>query len=263
LKLLKIIFPVLLITLNINAQFDIDNQLKLESGGLSFIATYDSVNFCSYLLVTSRDSGTVFQQDCMERIVSLTADDLDADGNKEILIETFTGGAHCCTSLILGRVKGSSFNMLDTIYWGNCGYEVKDLNKDGKKEIIGCFDIFTYFYTNFAQSRFPVIIYTLRNNSFTVVNKKHKKLIYKDIKNLKAELQVYLNKGFDCARKVNGKYDVFNTDAGAVQAILAAIVADYQSIGESEKGYDYIDEVYSCPDKSLFTKVLKKEFKLK
>jgi hypothetical protein len=263
LKISCALILVLILSLNINAQFDIDNQLKLETGGLSFLASYDSVNFCSYLLVTSKNNGTVFQQDCMEKIISLSADDLDNDGTKEVLIETYTGGAHCCSSLILGRVKDSSFSLLDTVYWGNCGFEVKDLNNDGKKEVIGCLDLFAYFYTNFSQSRFPVIIYALRNNSFVIVNKENKKIIYKDIKGLKTELNEYLKKGFDCIKKKNGKYDAFNTDAGAVQAILAAIVADYQSIGQAEKGYDYVDEVYSCPDKNEFKKVLKKEFKLK
>jgi hypothetical protein len=254
---------VLLITLNINAQFDIDNQIKLDESGLSFLATYDSLNFCSYLLVTEKEKGTVMQVDCIERIVSLNADDLDSDGNKEILMETYTGGAHCCSSLYIGRIKDYTFNFVDTVYWGNCGYEIKDLNNDGKKEIIGCIDMFAYFYTNFAQSRFPIIIYALRNNRLEVVNKEHKKSVYANIKEHKSELKKYLNKGFDCAKKVNGKYDVFNTDAGAVQALLAAIIADYHSIGRVQKGYDYTDDVYNCPDKNEFIRVLKKEFKLK
>jgi len=263
LKFIIAFFFVFLITLNIHAQFDIDNQLKLESGGLSFLATYDSVNFCSYLLVTSKEKGIIMHADCIERIVSLSSDDIDADGNTEILMGAYTGGANCCTSLYLGRVKDSTFSFLDTIYWGNCSYEIKDLNNDGKKEISGCIDMFAYFYTGIAQSKFPVIIYALRNNKFEVVNKEHKKIVYADIKELKTELKKYLSKGFKCAKKVNGKYEVFNTDAGAVQAILAAIIADYQSIGKSEKGYDYVDNVYSCPDKSEFIKVLKKDFKLK
>lgn len=262
-KFLTVSLFVLLITLNLNAQFDIDNQLKLESGGLSFLATYDSVNFCSYLLVTSKDKGTVMQADCIERIVSLTADDLDADGNAEILMETYTGGAHCCTSLYLGKVSNESFSFTDTVYWGNCGFEIKDLDNDGKKEITGCLDMFAYFYTNFSQSKFPLIIYSLRNNRLEVVNKEHKNRVNANIKEHKTELKEYLKKGFDCAKKVNGKYDVFNTDAGAVQAILAAIVADYHSLGNVQKGYDYVDEVYGCPDKNNFIKVLKKEFKLK
>jgi len=263
LKFLCVPLFVLLITFNSRAQFDVDNQIKLETGGVSFIATYDSVNFCSYLMATSNIKGVVFQVDCVERIVSLTAEDFDTDGNPEVLIETYTGGAHCCISLYIGRVKDNSFSLIDTIYWGNCGYEVKDLNGDGKKEITGCYDMFAYFYTNFAQSRFPVIIYALRNNRFEVVNKEHKKIVYADIKELKKELKEYLEKGFDCAKKVDGKYDVFNTDAGAVQAILAAIIADYHLIGESGKGYEYVDKVYTCPDKKEFVKVLKKDFKLK
>ena len=258
---LTYLFFVILLTGIGHAQFDIDNQIKLDVDSVSIVALYDSVNFCSYLTVTTNDNKELLKEECIERISSLKAEDLDADGKKEILIETYTGGAHCCTSLFIARIKDKKFNYLDTIYWGNCSYFIEDLNNDGKKEIIGRNDMFAYFFTNFSMSRFPVQIYNLRKNRLKLVNSEFTSTIYKNINDLKEELKLYKKSGFECPK--NDSADVFNTDAGAVQAILAAITADYYYIDETEKGYEYIDKVYTCPDKKKFVKILKNEFKLK
>ncbi|HEY3249526.1 MAG TPA: hypothetical protein VGK25_00265 [Ignavibacteria bacterium] len=264
LKPIAALFFALLTLQTVKAQInDDENQVKLDLDNISFLATYDTTNFCSDFTVSSKDNGIIHREECIERITSITAEDLNADGNKEILIETYTGGAHCCTSLYIASIKHNIFKYTDTVYWGNCGFEVKDLNNDGKKEIIGCNDMFAYYFTNFAESRFPMIIYGFKKNSLIVVNKNFKALIHKEINELKAELKDYLKKGFDCPKKADGKYEVFNTDAGSVQAILGAIVANYQSIGETDEAFDYVGEVYKCPDKANFIKILKNDFKLK
>jgi len=257
------LFFFLLILLQTTAQVDDENQVRFDLDNLSFLAVYDTVNFCSNFIITSKSKGIIYKEECIERITSITAEDLDSNGRKEILIETYSGGAHCCSSLYIGRIKGNSFKYIDTIYWGNCGFEIKDLNNDGRKEIIGCSDMFAYYFTNFADSRFPIVIYSFSNNRVHIANDEFDAVINKEIKEIKAELQDYLKKGFDCAKKENGKYEAFNTDAGSVQALLAAIVANYHSIRETDEAYDYVKKVYNCPDRANFIKVLKTEFKLK
>jgi hypothetical protein len=146
--------------------------------------------------------GVIHQEECVERITSITALDLDSNGKKEILIETYSGGAHCCTSLYIGRIRGNSFKYIDTIYWGNCGFEIKDLNNDGRKEIIGCNDMFAYYFTNFAQSRFPVVIYSFSDNKVNIANEDFDSIIYKEIKEIKSELKDYLKRDLTAQRKL-------------------------------------------------------------
>ena len=57
--------------------------------------------------------------------------------------------------------------------------------------------------------------------------------------------------------------DTFNTDAGAVKTMLAAIVADYYLLGEVSKGYELVDSYYKCPDKDKYREILQNDFKLK
>ena len=59
--------------------------------------------------------------------------------------------------------------------------------------------------------------------------------------------------GFECEE--DGE-DTFNTEAGSVKTILAAIVADYYTLGEVRKGYDLVDSVYKCPDRDKFKQIL-------
>lgn len=243
------------------AQYDNDKQIKLEIDGVTITSVYDSINFCSNLIVTASDNTIMHKEDCIERVSAIHAEDLDANGKNEIMIETFTGGAHCCTSLYIAQITGKKFEFLDTVYWGNCYYYIDDLNKDGKKEIIGRNDMFAYYFTNFSMSRFPIFIYSFRKNKLKLVNTEFKSTIYKNINDLKDELKLYKTDGFECPKSDTA--DVFNTAAGAVQAILAAITADYYYIGESDEGYDFINKTYTCPDKNKFIRILRKEFKLK
>jgi len=259
-------FFLVLIIFNIytaKAQFDYDNRITLVTGGITYSAIYDSVNFCSDFIVTGKNNDTIFFKECTERVTSIQEIDLDKNGSNEIIIETFSGGAHCCSSLLIAKVKGNSFRYMDSLYLGNCGYNIDDLNKDGEKEIISCNDMFAYVFTNFSMSRFPITIYSFSDGKLKIANEDFKAVVIKDINDLKEELKEYLKKGFECPVKENGKYEVFNTDAGAVQAILGAIVADYCSIGDNETGYEYVNKVYSCPDKKSFILSLKKDFKLK
>ncbi|MGA2668269.1 MAG: hypothetical protein ABSF32_05065 [Ignavibacteria bacterium] len=222
---------------------------------------YDTSKYCSDLIV-SKDNNIIYKEECLDyRITSINTDDLEGKGNKFIFIETYSGGAHCCTYLLAAKITEDKFIFTDSIWWGNSGYEIKDINNDGEKEVIGYNDIFAYAFTNFAQSAFPIAIYKFKDGKFIFANKQFENKVLEHIKELKADLKQYTTSGFDCPANVND--DTFNTDAGAVKALLAPIVADYQSIGKTNEGYDLINKVYKCPDSDKFIKTLKNEYKLK
>jgi len=224
-------------------------------------AVYDSSKFCSDLII-SKDKSVVYKEECLDyRISSIFADDLEGSGKKYVFIETYSGGAHCCTYLLSAELKDDKFSYIDSIWWGNSGYNIKDINNDGRKEILGYNDMFAYAFTNFAQSAFSIAIYTFKNGKFHFANKEFADEVIAHIKELKTDLKDYIKTGFDCPRGEND--DTFNTDAGAVKAILAPIVADYQSIGRTDEGYDYVKKIYKCPDRDKFIKILKTDYKLK
>jgi hypothetical protein len=83
--------------------------------------------------------------------------DLDADGEPEVLFDTYSGGAHCCitTRFFTYRPSTSSYARASSQYWGNGGYEVKDLDGDGRLELSGNDDVFAYAFSSYAASAFP------------------------------------------------------------------------------------------------------------
>ena len=248
----------LLLTLNVrsNAQFD---DIKFRFGDYVFTAKYDTAEFTTRLRIKKKDK-TIFNKIFLDRILSIKDYDLNKDGKKEILIEMYSGGAHCCTSLYASEISGNGFVLSDSINWGNSFYEIEDIDNDGKYEIAGVNDMFAYAFTNYAESRFSLLIYGYENNKFTDITGRFSSRINDNISGLRDELREYTDTGFQC---MGLNEETFNTEAGAVKAILAAIVADYNSLNETSKGFELIDSVYNCPDKEKFKLTLKNDFHLK
>jgi hypothetical protein len=59
---------------------------------------------------------------------------------------------------------------LDSIFWRNGGYVVKDLNEDKKYEVVGDDDMFAYAFTSYAGSRSFLRIYEFAGDKFVRCN---------------------------------------------------------------------------------------------
>ena len=242
----------------LNAQQD---NINYKTGDYTFKTIYDTNQYTTTLTIYHGRT-VIYKEIHIGTIAGIKEYDLNNDGENEILTEEFSGGAHCCTSLYIGKILNNGFKVLDSIYWGNSFYTVKDLNNDGKLELSGTSDMFAYAFTNYAQSEFNVLIYGFENDKFVNVTSSFPEVIEKDIDDHIENLKPYIkDTTFECPE--NDTTDTFNTDAGAVKAILAPIVADYHSLGDVEKGYSYVDLIYKCPDKEKFIKILQNDYKLK
>lgn len=238
-----------------------EDEVSYKDGQYEFRAAYDYSTSIGNLTITRNKKMIAKESYEYLRVIEIKGADLDGDGRKEYLFDFFTGGAHCCFITKVGLVKGDRFSFGDSIQWNNGGYQLKDLDSDGEYELDGDNDMFAYAFTNYAQSYFSIAIYKYRNGKFYLANNEFEKEVKKHIAYLKDVLSEYTAKGFDCPRDEDE--DTFNTDAGAVKAILAPITADYESIGQAAEGYKLIDKVYKCPDEGRFVKILKNEYKLK
>jgi len=214
---LIILFVILLLTNSFTiAQWE---NINFRSGEYIFQTKYDTSAYKTLLRI-KKNKKLIFKETYDDRISEIKGYDLNNDGKKEILIDMYTGGAHCCTSLFVGEIRNDNFNFIDTIFWGNSYYSVKDLNNDCKYEILGANDMFAYAFTNFAESEFPILIYGMENKRIKNITGRFPKLVEENITDLMEKLQPYTtDSGFVCP--VNENEDTFNTDAGAVKAILA------------------------------------------
>jgi hypothetical protein len=89
-----------------------------------------------------------------KRKQALQVVDLDGDGEPEVLVDAYTGGAHCCSVTELAAFNGTGY-AIQELFWGDPGYELKDLDGDGKLEFVSLDDAFAGAFTSFAASFFP------------------------------------------------------------------------------------------------------------
>src|SRR5438552_16038254 len=124
----------------------------------------------------------------------------------------FTRGAHCCTYITAAVIDNDKYIIKDSLFWGDSGYEVKDLDGDKTLELTGYDVRFAYAFTSFAGSQFPILIYRYKNGKFRDVTDKFPKLVEKDLAGFKKDLNDnYLKKGYQCTEP--GK-DIFSYESG-------------------------------------------------
>jgi hypothetical protein len=103
-----------------------------------------------------------------KRSVSLS--DLDGDGEPEVLVDLFWGGAHCCWYTQIYRYIPATATYKPLVHvWGDFSYVLADLDHDGRQEILTRDDRFSYAFSDFADSRWPVRILSYRAGRLVVV----------------------------------------------------------------------------------------------
>jgi hypothetical protein len=103
---------------------------------------------------------------------ALKVRDLDADGEPEVVVDLFTGGAHCCLDSLVYRFQAdrNAYSSLEH-NWGNPGYRLVDLGADGVPEFDSADDRFTDQFGPFAASWPPERIFRLQNGGFVDVTR--------------------------------------------------------------------------------------------
>jgi hypothetical protein len=101
-------------------------------------------------------------------IDSVGVQDLDGDGEPEVIVDLYTGGAHCCYVSRFYRWDGAAYVSADRNF-GDPSYKIDDLDGDGVKELITADYRFGYAFTAFAFGVMPIRIYDLRAGRWELV----------------------------------------------------------------------------------------------
>lgn len=97
-------------------------------------------------------------------------DDLTNDGIAEVIISSFSGGAHCCTTSVVLELQSGNINELFRLDNSECGIHAKDVDGDGTKEILSCDDTWAYAYCAYAFSPLPTMVWAWDGAQFSVAN---------------------------------------------------------------------------------------------
>jgi hypothetical protein len=156
---------------------------------------------------------------------SVLVTDVDGDGEPEVVLDLYWGGAHCCWySQIYHYVPATRRYTPRIQVWGNFGYVFADLDHDGTQELVTRDDRFSYAFASFADSRWPVRILRYKAGNLTVETPAYQSEIGRDANAL-----------WHAAMNPKRK--------GSNQGIVAAWAADECMVGHAAIAFKTIDRL--------------------
>jgi hypothetical protein len=152
---------------------------------------------------------------------SLTIADLDGDGEPEVIVDLFTGGAHCCSvSAIYGwNAATSTYDRL-VWNWGDPGYSLEKLGTGPQTQLVTADDRFAYAFCAYVCSAMPTQVWEYTPSTLVNVTKQYPALARADIKQLR--------KGIRSSSKKKAYFF-------ELKGLLAPLCADYYLLGQGAK----------------------------
>ena len=112
---------------------------------------------------------------------SLRVIDLERDGQPDVVLRLYSGGAHCCWIDQVFSFDSSTITYVKTEHdFGDPGERIADINHNGRYEFITADDAFAGAFTDFAASAMPVRILTFSGRHFHDVTRSFPKLVAMD-----------------------------------------------------------------------------------
>jgi hypothetical protein len=144
--------------------------------------------------------------------------DLDGDGEPEVVVDVYSGGAHCCTFAEIYSYSASSGTYTDFEQdFGSPSYKLTDLNGDRLPELQSADLRFDEAFTAHAASTEPVQVWDFRGGKLVDVTGSYTALIRKD-----AAVQLRLYKKYRSRRDFD------------IRGVLASWVADEYRLGKQK-----------------------------
>jgi subtilisin-like proprotein convertase family protein len=229
---------------------NVPQTLAARQGTLAASLTYTERNFLydKLRVRVTRAGKTVLDApiqrlgcpDCAnDRPSAVKLRDLDG-GEPEVLVDLYSGGAHCCLFTLILRWDAAARRYRSTLgYWGNYGSRLSDLDGDGKPEFSAFDERFVYEFTAYVFSSAPIRIWSYEEGKLVDVTRRFPALIQKS---------AAINLGY--YMKARGDR---NTD---VRSYVAAYVADQYLLGDPAEGKRVLDLALKRGDLGRGTRLL-------
>jgi hypothetical protein len=222
------------VTAETSLQIDYENtgftNKEISLGKVKVIVDYKPINYETDSVENSNLKYKIYYDNVLkfsggnftDKFASVSLKDLDNDKNAEVIVETYSGGAHCCTNNIvyLWQLNKQEFKQLETGEI-NGGGTFQDLNKDGKFEFTTIDNNFLYAFSSYAGSYPPSLILTIENGDF---------------KNVTSQFPQYLKAiAWDMFKVIKE-----NQNEGEINGVLAGYVAQKILLGQYEEGWKFM-----------------------
>jgi hypothetical protein len=205
----------------VTAALDYDRHSDFEYRSVVLTVTRQGATALDHVAVPAPcDECPVLPAGATPPASSLTVRDLDGDGEPEVLVDLYTGGAHCCFSTWFYRWDPAAGAYAKRVHgWGDPSYRIGDLRHDGRPELITADDRFAYAFTCFACSLLPIRIFSYEAGHLRDVSRKFPTRLHSD------------------AREARRIYERERRRKEAdVRGILPAYLADEYRLGHGARG---------------------------
>lgn len=126
-------------------------------------------------------SGEIIEiEDPVISLVRSEGDDLNQNGIPDIMIEMFSGGAHCCFTTNLIELTDPA-SMVFEHAESECPASPIDLDGDGIAEFTSCDDTWAYAYCSYAESPLPSVVWKWNGERYEIANTDFPQLYDNDI----------------------------------------------------------------------------------
>lgn len=122
--------------------------------------------------------------------------DLDFDGEPEVVVNVYTGGAHCCTvaRVLEYQPVSGTYAAFDRNF-GDQGFVISDQGDDLSIEFLAADSRFGYRFTAFAFSGLPILIYRFDHGVFVDVSKSYPSALLFDAAQWRKGIRKGIKKG--------------------------------------------------------------------
>jgi hypothetical protein len=182
---------------------------SFEDKNLHYRIFYDGVEQ-SEQKISTFNNGSIFLKD------------LDGNNLSEVIVSTFSGGAHCCTNFQIYTWQNERFIETETGYLNSGGGQFKDLDGDGKIEFLTDDNAFLYQFSSYAGSFPPSLTLSFHNGEFTDVTRQYTQQLKATAWDMYTAFIEAKQQGYE----VNG--------------VLAGYVAQKILLGEYEEGWKFM-----------------------
>lgn len=151
---------------------DLARTYRVGGYSLTVSPTVDSEGFpAAQLMIVAPDGAAIDHQTSASSWANLTfmVMQMDAaDPTRQLLVADYSGGAHCCTQVTVLERRDGRWNRSELGSWdGDVPATPKDLDNDGRKEMVFVDQAFLYAFASYAESAAPPVIKQVHQGKIT------------------------------------------------------------------------------------------------
>jgi hypothetical protein len=202
---------------------------ELTQGPVKVVASYQPIDYEAEVQEDNLQLDLYYQGELRQSVTetvfmfgSVDLNDLDSDGTPEVLLQAYTGGAHCCMAITTYTWQEDRFRPIYFDYLDGGGGRFEDLDGDGLTEFVTLDNAFLYTFSSYAGSYPPSLILTFQDGEYIDTTNQFQQRLGSTAWDMYQSVEQRDEEGYE----ING--------------LLAGYVAQKIRLGEYRQGWDFM-----------------------